>query len=164
MHTDYLSGIFNNTKRKKIVHAISEHIRVAHKNADILVGTGISGCMLLPELSIKCKMPFAIVRKPIDDSHAKGYVVEGNYDPDNISSFNYIIIDDLICSGNTLNTVKSSIETYFLKRCRHIISEPLAIYLYNQCNYGNTRIPFTFKDGKRVERYSFVSSDDFNIR
>jgi adenine/guanine phosphoribosyltransferase-like PRPP-binding protein len=70
---------------------------------DTIAFCGISGCLIGPLLAIRLKKEMIVVRKPRDDRHSS-YEVEGNADVKN-----YIIVDDLISSGDTMRHVKSSI-------------------------------------------------------
>jgi adenine/guanine phosphoribosyltransferase-like PRPP-binding protein len=98
--------------------SLKKHIRNAVKALkeidkvtpfDTIAFCGVSGCLIGPLLATSLKKEMIVVRKPRDDRHSS-YEVEGNADVKN-----YIIVDDLISSGDTMSHVKSSIERELTK-------------------------------------------------
>jgi orotate phosphoribosyltransferase-like protein len=63
---------------------------------------GVSGISIGSVVSYLTKIPLCVIRKEKEDKHSF-YNVE--YNDDLISSFNYCIIDDLIDSGNTIESI-----------------------------------------------------------
>lgn len=69
---------------------------------DLLVGTGISGTVPLMALSIKTGIPFCVVRKTTEGTHATS-CIEANIPYPSCNQF--LIIDDILESGKTLNRI-----------------------------------------------------------
>lgn len=86
-------------------------------HVDFIVGMGISGTLLLTPVSIKSGIPFCVIRKAID--HEKSYYQGGSHSKNKIETglkyfydsriddeiYRYVIIDDFVCSGDTLGTI-----------------------------------------------------------
>jgi hypothetical protein len=73
---------------------------------DGIAFVGMSGAMVGPAVGVVLQKPFLMVRKK-DNSHSS-YTVEGDY---NIQR--YIIVDDRVCSGNTLRYAMNKIHTAY---------------------------------------------------
>lgn len=88
-----------------------------------LIGTGLSGSLIIPSVSEVCNIPFGIVRKEEENSH--GYVVECFMDKSD--TFDYFIIDDLISTGGTtISRIRSAMKSY------HIRATLSGIIVWNQ--------------------------------
>lgn len=70
---------------------------------DTMVGTGLSGTLVVPYLARTFGTYWAIVRKP-DNTHSSNQV-EGKIGQ------RWLFVDDLVCSGNTLRRVQAVIST-----------------------------------------------------
>lgn len=84
-------------------------------NFDTIVGTGLSGTLVVPYLGRAFGLHWAIVRKS-DGSHSSN-MIEGEIGQ------SWLFVDDFICSGNTLIRVKEIVSRY----CR---SEYAGMYEY----------------------------------
>jgi adenine/guanine phosphoribosyltransferase-like PRPP-binding protein len=98
---------------------------------DSIVGTGVSGMLFLPALSNRLKVPFAIVRK--DDSSHSSREVEFSSSK---LVLDYIIIDDLIDSGDTVRNIQEKMSEFCLS------SKARAVFLYEPerdagCYFGD---------------------------
>jgi len=71
-------------------------------DTETLVGTGLSGALVVPRLAEALGMAWAIVRKPNDGTHSS-YSVEGEL------SGRWVFVDDLISSGETLRRVVAEV-------------------------------------------------------
>ena len=83
---------------------------------------GSSGAAMAYPVSVATGIPLICVRKPSDMGH--GCPVEGSYE---IDVKKYIIIDDFISSGDTMNAIIEAIE---MKRGDYLI-ECVGIIMYN---------------------------------
>jgi phosphoribosylpyrophosphate synthetase len=90
------------TKAIKNAHAVLSQIDL---RGCTLVGTGLSGALLLCLIADKCGCACTIVRKKESQTHSK-LTVEGEVDFDR-----FIILDDLIDSGNTVGQIQESLRS-----------------------------------------------------
>jgi orotate phosphoribosyltransferase-like protein len=88
---------------------------------DTMIGTGLSGALVIPSLARAMEKSFAIVRKPNDSQHAQSSI-EGKIGK------RWIFVDDLVDSGSTKKRV---IDTVSKTQCR----------IYNRHNRLNESIP-----------------------
>jgi len=119
----YQDGIFHTENFKKVVKAFVKELRKFYKKEpfDAIVFMGVSGSILAGALSLELGIPIVCVRKDDDNNHSS-YKVTG---PTNFEK--YIIVDDLISSGATVETILYKI------RCYRDNSSPkcVGIFLYN---------------------------------
>lgn len=80
-----------------------------------LVYRGVSGACMAWPLSYRLRIPVIAIRKPGETSHS--------YDGDNIGAISgdgdlcgYVIVDDFICSGNTIQRIIDRIDLEWKKR------------------------------------------------
>lgn len=69
-----------------------------------MVGTGLSGALVVPILARALHKPFAIIRKPGESSHAMA-MFEGTIED------SYIFVDDFVSTGATRERVVKQIRT-----------------------------------------------------
>jgi hypothetical protein len=121
---------------------------VKNHEIDALAFCGSSGSALAFHLAILLKIPLMYVRKEQEKSHSIS-PVECNTDR---IIRNYLIVDDLICSGDTVNHIIDSIHSYatFVKGIRGCEHQPIpeckGIFLYadprqSKFSYGGKEIP-----------------------
>lgn len=92
--------------RKRMVD-ISRKIRKLHKEHkfDVLVFTGTSGCAAAFGISTLMKIPSMYIRKKGEDAHTNHYMTNHNG-----SVKSYLIIDDFIDRGDTVNYIIDSMN------------------------------------------------------
>jgi adenine/guanine phosphoribosyltransferase-like PRPP-binding protein len=122
-------------------------------SVDLIVGTGISGILVLLPVSMQSGIPYAAIRKPIDaeESHHDG----GSHSTRCVESINntnihrYVIIDDLIDTGNTIGRIMEAMTSWNVHcRCVGIIlyqSYPTHEYMSFD-DFYNTPVTFLGKD------------------
>lgn len=77
-------------------------------SVDTLVGTGMSGTLIVPRLAERLGLAWGVVRKPGVSSHAGSYTLyEGQM------GRRWAFVDDFISSGDTLFRVLDSVEDEF---------------------------------------------------
>lgn len=117
---------------------------------DFIVGTGISGLLLLVPVSLQSSIPCGAIRKPLDanskyyngGSHSGSNVEE--YVPYNYCVNRYIIIDDLIDSGKTIERIiQMMIATFSHCRCAGIILYQNYNSTEDECGGWWNNIPLT---------------------
>jgi orotate phosphoribosyltransferase len=116
LHASYLDTAINDPA--KIIRNASE--KLWDVEYDTLIGTGLSGALILPQLASALGRKFAVVRKA-DQSHSD-VRVEGNIGD------RWVFLDDLICSGDTLRRVHSEIAA--ISRHYSHTTEFVGAYLY----------------------------------
>lgn len=76
---------------------------LAEIDYDSMVGTGLSGALIIPILARALNKPFAIIRKANESCHAYK-TFEGTIGD------RWLFVDDFICSGRTLETVSAAVR------------------------------------------------------
>ena len=102
----WLEPALNPSLRKKTVKRIIETINVlvGSDKFDAIAFRGMSGALIAPAVAAKLRKNLIMVRKT-DGSHS-GYDMEGET---NVA--NYIIVDDLIASGATVDAIIQKINS-----------------------------------------------------
>lgn len=77
--------------------------QLADVDYDTLVGTGLSGAIVVPELARRLKKHALIVRKPDDGSHSSS-PVEG------VLGERWVFVDDFVASGATRQRVTDAVD------------------------------------------------------
>ena len=93
-------------------------------NVDALAYTGSSGAAAAYVLGVALDLPVVYVRKKGEDSH--GSKVESNTSK---AIENYLIVDDFICSGATVENIFNGIEKY-AKDNRKKAPNCVGVFLY----------------------------------
>lgn len=99
--SSYLRRVFD--ERNELIDSAR---RTLHDvDFDTVIGTGLSGALIVPDIARALNKQWAIVRKDNDSEHAmfniEGYI--GNQ---------WLFFDDLVASGRTLRFVKEKVEAY----------------------------------------------------
>lgn len=138
--SSYLTSILNPTTQKKVVGKIVESIQEIQKKSkvDAIAVRGMSGALVGGIAAHITGIPLICVRKE-DSSHSDFHVEMVMLDPKPVT--NYIIIDDLICTGKTINTIISDIDKEFRRiadtysspyNAIQMKAKPVGIILYNE--------------------------------
>jgi adenine/guanine phosphoribosyltransferase-like PRPP-binding protein len=118
LHTSYMRHAFG-PWRAVVAQA---KLFLAGRDYDTLVGTGLSGGIIVPRLAASLKTNWMIVRKPGDGTHSFRQA-EGTL------GHRWVFVDDLIDSGATLKRTKEAIDglaAQYDHKTKHI-----GCYLYN---------------------------------
>lgn len=114
--TGYLEPIFNVKRFSALVEqtiVVATDLRDKYK-FDTIAFSGVSGSAMAYILSYTLKLPLICVRKAGEPSHYpnEGFKTldPGDYFEGNLDVKKYLIVDDRICSGATVNRIRSSIE------------------------------------------------------
>lgn len=91
------------TEILNITKAVNEILTDIAPEIDTLVGTGVSGALVVPYIGRVLDVHWALVRKPTDGSHSD-LLVEGT-----IGNC-WVLVDDLIDTGETLKRVEEAIN------------------------------------------------------
>lgn len=158
LQSDYLVKVYQPDTLSAIVNKMSVQMIKLRKDLkfDAIAFSGFSGSSVAFPVSIQTGIPLLAVRKDADDSHHKsGYgVLEGA-----IHSKTYVILDDLISSGSTVERIISRIEEYNpAAQCKGIVLWNKDRKDYIWVSYETEKIP-KYKDGIQVY-CSFMEGDD----
>jgi adenine/guanine phosphoribosyltransferase-like PRPP-binding protein len=126
--------VLNHKARNKIIIKAICDLRKTKDQFDSIACCGVSGLLVVSQIAELLNKHIVIVRKPNDKSYSD-FPLEG------VTPFRYVIIDDLICSGNTIRHIKNTIyEDCPKSRC-------VGVYCYmpEECTY-------TEKTSKLFER------------
>lgn len=123
LHASYLGEIINNPD--EVIRLAAERLEAAEKAGyvfDTIVGTGLSGALIVPTLARKLNKHFALVRKP-DNSHSE-MILEGSIGE------RWVFVDDLIISGATYRRVRTRINTVASSYYRRFVF--VGAFIYNE--------------------------------
>jgi len=96
IHSNYMNMAWDTPKLIRQAKRV-----LKHQSYDALVGTGLSGTMVVPLLAHLLKKRFAIVRKEDDRSTHSSHRIEGNLEVGD----RWIFVDDFVSSGDTRDRV-----------------------------------------------------------
>lgn len=117
--------VLNHKIRNKIIIKAVCDLRKIKDDFDSIACCGTSGLMVVPQVAELLNKNIIIIRKKHDKCYSD-FTVEG------VKPFRYIILDDLICSGNTLWYIRRSIEDEYARvKCVGFYS-----YMPEECAYS----------------------------
>lgn len=116
----YLNKAFNPKARRKVIRELTQGIRESELCFQAVACRGTSGAMIAPSVADKLNKLVMFVRKSLSDSHGRQLVEV--YTDNDIDT--YIIIDDQICTGDTICSIIDEVKLKFPR------SKCLGIFLY----------------------------------
>lgn len=136
-------------------------------NPDTIIGTGLSGTLIVPTIARALGLKWAIVRKDNDGSHSINKV-EGDI------GTRWMFVDDFVSSGDTLRRVKTEVDkavyhwnTRTLNDLRYYASsgDPQAIKAHADFEYFNPTYVGTFQynNGRMYVENDYDSYDPYNV-
>ncbi len=147
-HTSYLTSILRPNKQHLVINQLLSNIKKLQQTTiiDAIAIRGMSGAIVGGIISHLTNIPLICVRKE-NTSHSDFHVEMVLINPK--KKVNYIIVDDLISTGNTLNTIIKDINNEFKRISldyNQIIKPcPVGIFLYND----SPNLSPNWKVGKR---------------
>jgi len=108
IQSQYLKPAFSQAKRKELIDYAVKQLRKVKDLFDFIVVRGNSGLLIGPSVADRLNKPFGVVRKPSEKSHC-WHIYEGALFE---KSGRYIIIDDLIDSGDTIVSIVETMNEY----------------------------------------------------
>jgi hypoxanthine phosphoribosyltransferase len=99
IHSYYMREAFGDMSKL----ARRARLRLEGVKFDTMIGTGLSGALVIPRLAAEFDAHWFIVRKEKDGSHSS-YVGEGSIGK------RWLFVDDLIDSGETLKRVQLAVK------------------------------------------------------
>jgi len=152
--SDYLDSILDRRSANFVINEVVQYIKDSRVEFDSIAFCGMSGALIAPIVGFLLNKPILMVRKE-DKSHSS-HKVEGYED-----TRRYIIIDDFICSGDTIRNIVTQINCNS-KHSGHTKAKPVAIFLYHtmdnrsfmdiEMNDGEIEVPIysTWVDGEKM--------------
>jgi len=120
--TTFMRAAFDRNQRREVQSNAHEILKQLDSLEEVsLVGTGMSGAMMLGVIADKCSCSCTLIRKVKGVSHSE-LAVEGETDFQR-----YIIVDDIIDSGATVERIQEEI------RGVNPSATLEGILLYNEC-------------------------------
>jgi hypothetical protein len=89
---------------------------------DTMIGSGLSGALIIPILARALGKLWAIVRKPNDTQHTSA-LFEGSIGE------RWVFVDDFVSSGATRNRVKDAVQAIYDKRVSDYGTATLPVYV-----------------------------------
>lgn len=105
VRSSFMTSVFDAGRREEAILNATVALSSLPLNNLTLVGTGLSGAMMLTLLSHHTKTPCTLVRKKNSSSHSN-LEIEGEMDFDD-----YVIIDDQIDTGATIEHITNVIKS-----------------------------------------------------
>lgn len=127
--------VLNHKVRTKIIIKAVCDLRKISDEFDSIACCGTSGLMVVPQVAELLNKNIVLVRKKNDKCYSD-FTVEG------VKPFRYIILDDLICSGNTVRHIQRSIRNEY-ERTKCI---GLYCYMPEECSYTEKTIKLFERD------------------
>lgn len=103
-HVDYLEKLIRIEEVKKTIRRSKALLK--RYDFDTIAFRGMSGALIAPHLALALNKHLILVRKNITDTHSE-HTVEGNK-----GSLRYVIVDDLIATGNTVRTILDAVHVF----------------------------------------------------
>jgi len=118
--------VLNHKIRTKIIIKAVCDLRKISNEFDSIACCGSSGLMVVPQVAELLNKNIVLVRKEQEKCYSN-FAIEG------VAPFRYIILDDLICSGNTVRHIKRTIKD------EHPRSKCIGLYCYlpKECAYSD---------------------------
>lgn len=116
--------VINHKNRNKIVIKAVCDLRKIQNSFDSIVCCGVSGLLVAPQVAEIINKNLVIVRKPDEKRYSK-FFMEG------AAPYLYVILDDLLCSGDTLKWIRNTIY----EDCPKAKCVGLYCYLPEECSY-----------------------------
>lgn len=116
--------VLNHKNRNKIIIKAVCDLRKIENSFDSIACCGVSGLMVVPQIAELLNKNIVIVRKP-DEKRYSEFYIEG------VAPFRYIVVDDLICSGDTFKWIRQAIYEDNPKA----ICNGLYCYIPDECAY-----------------------------
>ena len=152
-HCGWLIDSLYPERLELVSNYLAEEINKDKENLEVnsIAVIGLSGYIMGALVSVKTNLPLILCRKNSEDKHSCFNLEFG----DELKYLNYIIVDDLISSGDTIRKIK---ETLFLNEFK-ITSTLKKIYLYRDSDVDSVyerefKVPISnfYSDSELIER------------
>jgi adenine/guanine phosphoribosyltransferase-like PRPP-binding protein len=116
--------VLNHKIRNKIIIKAVCDLRKIEHTFDSIACCGVSGMMVVPQIAELLNKHIVVVRKGGERCYSE-FRTEG------VAPFQYIILDDLICSGSTVKHIKRVLKNEYARS----ICKGVYCYLPNETSY-----------------------------
>lgn len=117
MESQYLYRALIPNQRRKILRDMTKELRRHEKKFETIVCTGLSGTLIAPSLADRLKKSLVVLRKG-ESSHG----VDIEWTSDNPPIRNFIIVDDVVSTGETVQRILEEIRAHWPKAtCKGIL-------------------------------------------
>lgn len=117
--------VLNHKVRNKIIIKAVCDLRKMSDQFDSIACCGVSGLMVVPQIAELLNKNIILIRKQNEKCYSD-FTIEG------VKPFRYIILDDLICSGDTVRHIQRNISNeYEMTQC-----VGLYCYMPEECAYN----------------------------
>ncbi len=127
--------VLNHKVRNKIIIKAVCDLRKMSDQFDSIACCGTSGLMVVPQIAELLNKNIILVRKKNEKCYSD-FAIEG------VKPFRYIILDDLICSGNTVRHIQRSISDEH----HRTICVGLYCYMPEECAYTKDTVKLFERD------------------
>lgn len=127
--------VLNHKVRNKIIIKAVCDLREMSNEFDSIACCGTSGLMVVPQIAELLNKNILLIRKKNEKCYSD-FAIEG------VKPFRYIIIDDLICSGNTVRHIQRSIRDEYQKT----VCIGLYCYMPEECAYTKNTVKLFERD------------------
>lgn len=134
--------VLNHKNRNKIIIKAVCDLRQIQNTFDSIACCGVSGLMVVPQIAELLNKNIIVVRKP-DEKRYSDFWIEG------ASPYRYIVVDDLICSGDTFKWIRQAIYEDNPKA----VCTGLYCYMPDECVYTQA----TAKDFEKRYRSTLLN-------
>lgn len=137
VRSTYLSKVINTKSLALVVSEAVKLLRPKRDSFDGIAVRGASGLLVGPTVALRLHKQLIIVRKMGENHHSQSSV-EGVYCP------KYIILDDMIETGETLKTIRDTVENYTWGYQKMVPYRPIqspqltGVYLYDHLDSYRT--------------------------
>jgi hypoxanthine phosphoribosyltransferase len=122
--SSYLGDCFDVEKLRGYARKIAKALRPHAANFDAIAFRGMSGALVAPIVGHIMKKQLLLIRKPYHEESAHtSRVVEGN-----IEVQSYVIVDDMMSSGNTVQTIADDIRNWQIGTENYFLAPPAICY------------------------------------
>jgi adenine/guanine phosphoribosyltransferase-like PRPP-binding protein len=125
IRTDYLAMLLEPRTFKKLASAATKRLKPLSNTFEAVAFRGMSGSIFGSVVATRLNKPIVLVRK--GENRHSAYSVEG------VEPATYIIVDDMIASGATIDAIVSEMKNF------HPQAKCVGIYLYHDTDH-NKRI------------------------
>lgn len=151
----HTSRVFNPRSFPELVETVSMRLLrlLDQVRFDAIAGAGNSGLLLLGAVSYRLGIPLIAVRRGIETTHDYR-TVNGFFGGYNEGIWRYLIIDDLIDTGSTMNRIITSIK----EEEPHAV--PAGILTYRTPYFGRGDFSFTSNFGVKIPTFHLTDPLD----
>lgn len=121
----HTSRVLNHKYRNGVIIKAVCELRKISNDFDSIACTGISGLIVVPQIAELLNKNIIIIRKDIEKRYSE-FQIEG------VTPFRYIIVDDLICSGQTVRHIKDTLKS----ECPRSHCMGVYCYMPEECAYS----------------------------